>query len=155
MKLHRLSALIGAVSGAVIMGTLTFFVAGARPTEAQMDMQLAIQKSQAMTVAYQLDGSGLHDLDVKLNNGELVPGALGKVRKARIAVQSTMWPAEMQEQANTLVGEMMALEAALRNEDVSAGAPHAKEVHDVAHILADAVYTWLSTGQAPTAPQGH
>jgi hypothetical protein len=155
MKLHRISALVGAVSGAVIMSAVTFFFAGARPSEAQMDLPLAVQKSQAMTVAYQLDTSDLHDLDVKLNSGELIPGALGKVRKARIAVQSAMWPAEMQDTANSLVGEMMELETALRNEDASAGAPHATKVHDTAHELADGVYTWLSTGQAPADSHGH
>jgi hypothetical protein len=143
------------VSGAALMSAFTFLIAGARPTEAQMDLQLAVQKSQAMTVAYQLDGSGLHELDEKLNGGEFVAGALGKVRKARIAVQSTMWPAEMQDTANMLVGEMTELETALRNEDVAGGAPHAKEVHDIAHVLSDGVYTWLSTGQAPSEPHGH
>jgi hypothetical protein len=155
MKLYRGSLLTGTVAGALIVGVVSI-LAFARPTEAQMDLQLAIQKSQAMTTAYQLDTSGLHDLDVKLNSGEFVSGALGKVRKARIAVQTTMWPVEMQGTANSLAGEMMELETALRNEDVAAGAPHAKEVHDLAHQLADGAYTWLSTGQAPSAPaQGH
>jgi hypothetical protein len=156
MKLHRLSLLAGAIAGALIVGVISSLSLGAKPTEAQADLQLAIQKSQAMTTAYQLDTSGLHDLDVKLNSGEFVSGALGKVRKARIAVQTTMWPSEMQDTANKLVGEMQALETALRNEDVAGGAPLAKEVHDIAHILSDGVYTWLSTGQTPAAqPQGH
>ena len=156
MKLQRLSLLVGAIAGALIVGVVSSISLGARPADAQADLQLAVQKSQAMTTAYQLDTSGLHELDVKLNSGEFVPGALGKVRKARIAVQSTMWPAEMQDTANNLAGEMMALETALRNEDVAGGAPHAKEVHDIAHVLADGIYTWLSTGQAPAAPsQGH
>jgi hypothetical protein len=155
LKLHRASLLIGALAGALIAGIVSILTL-ARPTEAQVDLQLSIQKSQAMTTAYQLDTSGLHDLDIKMNNGEFVSGALGKVRKARIAVQITMWPAEMQETANSLAREMMELETALRNEDVAAGAPRAKEVHDLAHQLADGAYTWLSTGQAPSAPaQGH
>ena len=155
MKLHRLSLLIGAAAGAVIVALISSLVLGARTTDAQVDLQLSVQKSQAMTTAYQLDTSGLHDLDVTMNNGEFVSGALGKVRKARIAVQTTMWPAEMQDMANKLTGEMMALETALRNEDVAAGAPHAKEVHDVAHVLSDGVYAWLSTGQVPQTSQGH
>lgn len=155
MKLHRASLLVGALAGALIVGIVTLVTPGARTTEAQLDIQLAIQKSQAMTAAYQLDTSGLHDLDVKLNSGEFVAGALGKVRKARIAVQTTMWPAELQDTANKLAGEMMELETSLRNEDVAGGAPHAKEVHDLGHALSDGVYTWLSTGQAPTAPHGH
>jgi hypothetical protein len=140
------------MAGALVAGVISYLSFGVRPAEAQADLQLAIQRSQVMTTAYQLDSTGLHDLDVKMNSGELVSGALGKVRKARIAVQSTMWPSEMQDTANTLIGEMMALETALRNEDVSGGARHAKEVHDVAHVLADGVYTWLSTGQAPALP---
>jgi hypothetical protein len=142
--------------GALIVGIVSILSLGARPTQAQADLQLSIQKTQAMTTAYQLDTSGLHDLDVRMNNGEFVSGALGKVRKARIAVQSTMWPHEMQDTANALVAEMTSLETALRNEDVAGGAPYAKQVHDVAHVLSDGVYTWLSTGQAPSAPaHGH
>jgi hypothetical protein len=55
----------------------------------------------------------------------------------------------MQDKANRLVGELMALETALRDEDVAGGAPHATASHDLGHEIADGVYTWLSTGQAP------
>jgi hypothetical protein len=155
LKLHRVSLLIGAIAGALIVGIVSSLTFGARPTEAQMDVQLGLQKTQAMVATYQLDTSGLHDLDVKLNSGEFVYGALGRVRRARIAVQATAWPHELQHTANELVDHMMQLETALRNEDVAAGAPQAKAVHDVGHSLSDAVYTWLSTGQAPTPSTGH
>ncbi|MFN0070478.1 MAG: hypothetical protein ACKVVP_03175 [Chloroflexota bacterium] len=155
MKLHRTSLLLGATGGALIMSIVTAFGLGARPTEAQEDLRLAVQKSQVMAVTYQLDNSGFHDLDVKLNNGEFVAGALGRVRKARIATQTAMWPHEMQETARKLVGEFQELETALRNEDVAAAAPRAKEMHELYHGLSDAVYTWLSTGQSAAPTHGH
>jgi hypothetical protein len=151
MKLHRLSLLIGALAGALTVGLVSMLGMGSSQVQAEDDLHLAVQKSQAMMVAYQLDNAGLHELDQQLNSGQFVPGALGKVRKARIAVQNTMWPTGLQDSANNLVGELMQLETALRDEDVAAGAPHATQSHDLAHDVADGTYTWLSTGQAPAA----
>ena len=142
---------MGAFLGAAAIAIVSVGAGSARPTEAQVDVPMAVQRTQAMIVAYQLDNSGLHDLDVKLNAGEMVPGALGKVRKARIATQAAAWPSELQDKANDVVTTMMALEASLRDEDVAASAPRAHAVHDAYHDLSDAVYVWLS-GATPSTP---
>jgi hypothetical protein len=142
-----------------VVTTLGF---GASPTAAQqapMEQQLAevraaAQRAQMIATTYQLDSSGLHDLDVALNEqGQLVSGALGKVRKARIATQTTAWPHEMEETAGKLVVQMLLLEQGLRDENVEAAKGPAKEVHDIAHDLSAMTYDQLG-GQQP-AGHGH
>jgi hypothetical protein len=113
----------------------------------------AAQKAQVMIATYQFNNSGYHELDVKLNAGEFVPGALGSVRRGRIAVQSTMWPHDLQADASALANKMVQLEGALRDEDVPTAAPLAKEMHEMYHGLSDKAYAWLS-GAAP-AEHGH
>lgn len=149
MRIHPPSMVVGAVAGALAISLVSFVTVGARPTEAQMDPMLAVQKAQVMAVTYQVDNAGLHDLDEKLSSGQMVAGTLGRVRRARIATQNTMWPSDAQATANELVEHLMALESALRDEDVIAAAPNAHEVHDLAHKLSDQAYGWLA-GAAPS-----
>ena len=161
MKLHRLSLVLGAAAGALAMAVTTTLGFGASPIAAQqapleqsLDASAAAQRAQMMITTYQLDTSGLHDLDVALNEqGQLVAGALGKVRKARIATQATAWPHEMEATANKLVAQMLLLEQGLRDENVAAAKGPAKEVHDIAHDLSNMTYDLL-IGQKP-AEQGH
>src|SRR4051812_45502295 len=53
---------------------------------------LLAQKAQIAHAAYQLDSAGLHAIDEGSHAGTIPPGALGAVRKARIALQVTDWP---------------------------------------------------------------
>jgi hypothetical protein len=50
-----------------------------------------MERSQVGAVIYQLDSVGFHELPVKLAAGQMVAGALGPVRRAGIAAQSTSW----------------------------------------------------------------
>lgn len=153
MKLHRVSLLVGATFGAIVMAVAASFGGGVRTSEAQQDALAAAQRAQVMAAMYQIDSSGYHDLDVNLNNGEAAPaGSLGRVRRGRIVAQATMWPAEQQELATKLVAEMMALETALRDEDIVTGALRAKQMHDSYHDLSDQVYAWLGGTQPMHAP---
>lgn len=113
------------------------------------------QKAQVAATTFQLDKSGLHEIDVEAHEGRIVSGALGNVRRARIAVQATMWPEALQPMADGLVNDMMALETAIRTEDAAQVAEPAKKVHDVGHDLSAAVYSWLETGQVPEGGHGH
>ncbi len=144
-----MSTVIGLIIGMTIVSISALLSVGPRPAEAQQDLALAAQKAQVMAVIYQLDSAGLHDLDVKLNNGEFVAGALGRVRRARIATQATQWPQEVQPMATELVQHLQALEGTLRDEDVAAAARPVTAAHDVEHNLSDKVYGWLSGAQSP------
>lgn len=163
MQLHRFSLAAGATAGALVMLLATTFGAAASPTAAQqapLDQQVAdlradLQKTQLLAVAYQLNTSGFHDLDVKLNQGEMVFGALGRVQQARIAVQATNWPGELRPTVDQIVAQMKLLESALRDENVEAAKGPAKQVHDLGHDLSHAAYAALEDHAAGEHPEGH
>ncbi|MCC7370028.1 MAG: hypothetical protein IT306_16505 [Chloroflexi bacterium] len=113
------------------------------------------QKAGVSASTFQLDKSGLHDIDVAANEGRLLPGALGNVRRARIAVQATAWPEALQPMAAENVEALKALEEAIRSEDPAKVAGPAKAAHDKGHDLSAAVYGWLDTGAAPADGHGH
>ena len=147
MKLDRLSLLIGGAMGAVAAIVVSGTGVGVEPATAQQDVLSAIQRTQAMAVIYQLDTTGFHDLEVDLSSGQVPAGALGKVRRARIAAQATNWPGEVASDAASMVEAMQQLESGLRDEDASKAQPPAKEVHDLEHDLSTKMYAWLSAAQ--------
>lgn len=152
----RLKNLLIAGAGLVagIALTLTTVALPARPAAAQLDAHEMARKAQAMAVTFQLDKTGLHDIDEATHAGTVPAGSLGNVRRARIALMATDWPDSLREMTTKLGGHMVELEEALRAEDATRAAPHAKEVHDVAHDLSAAVYNMLSSG-TPAPAHGH
>jgi hypothetical protein len=145
----------GFVAGvAMTMATVVLTASPVGADQAENAYMVA-QKAQVAATTFQLDQSGLHDIDVAATEGTIVPGALGAVRRARIATQATAWPDGLKPMADRLVTDMKTLEEAIRTEDASKVSEPAKKVHDVAHDLSSAVYTWLETGQAPEGGQGH
>jgi hypothetical protein len=176
-RLHRLSFLAGALTSAAALTIAWSVGLGTPPAIAQQttgqqpmgqetmadthELEEAIQKTQVIAVAYQLDNAGFHALDESLAAGKMVPGALGTVRRARIAAEATTWPDSMRDTEMKLVAEMRMLEDALRDEKVADAAPHAKAVHDLEHDLSDLAYTWLSGAQpmphdhSEEMPAGH
>ena len=128
----------------------------AATTANQMDTgTMAAQKAQVIATTFQLDKSGLHDIEEQSKAGTIMPGALGYVRRARIAAQATEWPDGLRPMATTLVADMKVLEEAIRTEDASKVVEPATKVHDGGHDLSAAVYTWLDTGAAPSGGHGH
>jgi hypothetical protein len=115
----------------------------------------AAQKAQVIATTFQLDTSKLHDIEEQAKAGTILSGALGYVRRARIATQATEWPEGLKSMATTLVADMRTLEEAIRTEDATKVAEPATKVHDGGHDLSAAVYTWLETGQAPQSGHGH
>jgi hypothetical protein len=147
---NLLYAMAGLVAGATLtLATIAYTAPTVSADESENAMKMA-QKAQVMAVTFQLDKSGLHDIDVSLTAGTMPAGALGNVRRARIATQATDWPESMQGMASDLAGHMIELEEALRAEDVTRAAPLAKKVHDLGHDVSAASYTMLSGG--PPAP---
>ena len=139
---------------AVTLATLTGTASPVGADQAENAYMIA-QKAQVAQTTYQLDSIGLHGIDVDAQAGKITAGALGSVRRSRIAVQATEWPAPLKEAATSQVATMKSLEEAIRSEDPAQVAPLAKKAHDDGHDLSAAVYTWLDTGQAPEHGQGH
>ena len=150
-------ALIGA--GFVAGVALTLAIVGTHVQPAAADQAdnafMLAQKAQVAHATYQLDGAGLHAIDDGAKAGTIPPGALGSVRKARIAVQATEWPDGLKDMAMDQVASMKALEEAIRTEDSAKVAEPAARVHDSGHDLSDAAYTWLESGAAPAAGPEH
>ncbi len=150
-------ALTAAGFAAGVAMTVATFGATAQPVvadQAEMAYMVA-QKAQVAQTTYHLDKAGLHDLDVAAAAGTIPAGALGNVRRARIAVQSTEWPEAMKAMAMEQIETMKALEEAIRSEDAAKVAEPAKKAHDLGHDLSAAVYAWLETGKLPEAGHGH
>jgi hypothetical protein len=151
-------ALTGAGFAAGVAITLASVSATVSPASAQMSGDQAYMLAQKTAVAhatYQLDSSGLHGIDEGAHAGTIPAGALGAVRRARIAVQAAEWPDALKDMAMEQVESMKALEEALRTEDPAQVADPAAKVHDGGHDLSAAVYTWLETGKAPEGGHGH
>src|SRR4030095_9088778 len=110
--------------------------------------EAAAQKAQVVAVVYQLDMAGFHGLEENVTAGQIPAGALGSVRRARIAVEATAWPAPLRDTAASLAKEMIDLEAALRDENVDSAKAPAHEVHEVGHTLSDQAYAWLGSSRA-------
>jgi hypothetical protein len=137
----------GLVVGAVL--TLTTVATPVPAASAQPDAHHTAQKAQVIATIYHLDKSGLHALDESLAAGTIPSGALGNVRRARIAAMATDWPEPTRETARKVIDAMGELETALRAEDVEKAAPLAKDVHEHEHDLSAATYDWLAGGAAP------
>lgn len=116
---------------------------------------MVAQKAGVSASTYQLDKAGLHDIDTAAAAGNMIPGALGSVRRARIAIQASEWPEALKPMAMENVQALKALEEALRTEDPAKIADPAKVAHDKGHDLSAAVYTWLDTGAAPAGGHSH
>jgi len=145
----------GFVAGVAM--TVAAIGSAASPASAQMPDagMMAAQKAQVIATTYQLDTSKLHDIEEQSKAGTILSGALGYVRRARIAAQATEWPDGLKPMATTLVADMKTLEEAIRSEDASKVVDPATKVHEGGHDLSAAVYTWLETGKAPEAGHGH
>lgn len=118
-------------------------------------VHMAAIKAQVMTATYQFDKAGLHDVDVDARAGKITAGALGNVRRARIAVQATEWPEALKPMATEQVTILKALEEALRTEDAAKVMDPAAKSHDMGHSLSAAVYSWLDTGTVPSGGHSH
>jgi hypothetical protein len=101
-------ALTGAGFAAGVAMTLATVGAVATPVAAQHgDHALMVaQKAQVASTTFQLDKSSFHDIDVQASEGKIMAGALGNVRRARVATQATEWPDALKPMADDLVTQM-------------------------------------------------
>jgi hypothetical protein len=149
-------ALVAASFATGVVLTLISVGYSAPTVSAQDDaVRMAAIKAQVMTATYQLDKAGLHAVDEGAKAGTIASGALGEVRRARIAIQATEWPDALKSMAANEVVILKSLEEALRTEDASKVMDPATRAHDTGHDLSAAVYTWLDTGTVPSGSHGH
>ena len=141
----------GFVTGVAL--TLVTTTVQARSHYAEVDAYQAAVKAQVIAVTFQLDMAGFHDLEDSTAAGAIPRGALGNVRRARIATQATDWPEALRDKATELVSHMMALEDGLRAEDPGVAAQPARHVHEVGHDLSTLVYAWLGGHSASSHEQ--
>jgi hypothetical protein len=157
MLLKKLALTAAGFAAGVVM-TVAAISSTVTPATAQMGGDQAYMVAQKASVAhaiYQLDTASLHEIDEGSNAGTIPAGALGSVRRARIAAQTAEWPEPLKVQAMGVIDTMKSLEEAIRSEDAAKVAPVAKKAHDDEHDLSAAVYTWLDTGKAPESGHGH
>lgn len=110
---------------------------------AQADAYAAAQKAQVIAAIYHLDKVGFHGMEEAIKAGTIPAGALGNVRRSRIAMSAVDWPADVRDSVSALAVNMVALEQALRDENINAAVDPVTNVHDIEHKLSDQVYTWL------------
>jgi hypothetical protein len=150
-------ALVAAGFVAGVVTTMLVVGSAARPVAADQadNAYMVAQKAQVAATTFQLDSAGFHAIDEGAKAGTIPPGALGSVRRARIATQVTAWPDALKPMADDLVANMKTLEEALRTEDAAKVAEPAAKVHDGGHDLSAAVYSWLDTGAVPAGDHEH
>jgi copper(I)-binding protein len=107
------------------------------------------QRYQVVTTLYLLDAAGLHDLDVRLNEEEVInPSDAGLVNRVNRLLEVTAWPEALQPQAEELQAVMQQYAQALADDDVEAAKPLATQAHDLQHDLSHEVEHWLESGGA-------
>lgn len=115
-----------------------------RPAPTVEQAYQAAQVAQVAHAVYQMDNSGLHDLDEATQAGRIPAGSLGRVRRIRIIAAATQWPEALQAKAKEFVEHAARLERALEAGDAAAAAPDAKEVHELGHEISNMAYQWLA-----------
>ena len=104
------------------------------------------QVNRVNTAIYFLDGAGLHDLATRLSeDGEILPGDSGQVAQLARLFTTVDWPDELAEDATALHETLVALAAALADDDLEAATPLADQAHEEQHDFSHNAQSWLST----------
>ena len=103
------------------------------------------QAFRVTNAVYLLDTAGLHDLDVQLNEeGVIEAGDSGRVARVARLLGTVDWPEPLATEVITLTTLLTDLATALENDDVTAAAPLATQVHEVQHDFSHAAEHWLA-----------
>lgn len=108
------------------------------------------QAFRVASAVYLLDTAGLHDLDVRLNEEDVIEaGDSGRVARVARLLGSVDWPEPLATEVVTLTTVLTDLATALENDDLATAAPLATQVHEVQHDFSHAAEHWLGemTGQ--------
>lgn len=100
----------------------------------------------AVTMALNvMDTAGLHGMDENLNAGEEIdPGYAGTIQRLSRITSVTPWPEDLTDQAMALRDLFNQFEEALANDDATAAAPLATQVHEAEHELSHEAGAWIN-----------
>lgn len=102
------------------------------------------QAFRVTSAVYLLDTAGLHDLDVRLNEEEVIEaGDSGRVARVARLLGTVDWPEPLATEVVTLTTVLTDLATALENDDLATAAPLATQVHEVQHDFSHAAEHWL------------
>lgn len=100
--------------------------------------------NEVATAVYLLDTAGLHDLDVRLNEEQVIdPSDAGRVARVSRLLASVDWPEPLATEIITLTTTLRDLTTALTDDDLESAAPLATLVHEVQHDFSHAAEHWL------------
>ena len=112
--------------------------------EAHAPAHSAGQAFRVTSAVYLLDTAGLHDLDVRLNEEEVIEaGDSGRVARVARLFGTVDWPEPLATEVVTLTTVLTDLATALENDDLATAAPLATQVHEVQHDFSHAAEHWL------------
>ena len=113
--------------------------------EAASSPSAAGQAFRVTSAVYLLDTAGLHDLDVRLNEEQVIdPADAGKVARVVRLLATVDWPEALATEAVTLTTTLNDLATALTDDNLEAAAPLATQVHEVQHDFSHAAEHWLN-----------
>lgn len=111
--------------------------------------------NEVTTAVYLLDTAGLHDLDVRLNEEQVIEASdAGRVARVSRLLASVDWPEPLATEIMTLTTALHDLTTALTDDNLDAAAPLATLVHEVQHDFSHAVEHWLEETSAPPSGAG-
>ena len=105
------------------------------------------QSNRVNTALYLLDGAGLHGIAKRLSEDEeILPGDSGQVGQVARLLSTVDWPQELTADAAALHETLIALAAALADDDLETATALADAAHDAQHDFSHAAQAWLSAG---------
>jgi hypothetical protein len=104
----------------------------------------AASANEVTTAVYLLDTAGLHDIDVRLNEEDLIePSDAGAVARVARLLATVAWPEDLAEGGAALTDLLTQLAAALTDDDLETAAPLATQAHETQHDFSHAAEHWL------------
>ena len=96
-----------------------------------------------------LDTAGFHGMAETLSDTRKIDTAyLSTVNRVTKVLTQTVWPAELNAEAQTFIGTLNTFAAALTAGDVEAAVESSDAVHDEQHELSEHIDEWTATGPA-------
>jgi archaellum biogenesis ATPase FlaH len=97
---------------------------------------------------YFLDSAGFHGMAETLADSKAIdPTYLSTVNRVKKVLVQTVWPTELNDQAQAFIKSLGDFAAALEANDVAKAVELSERVHDAQHELSHAIDRWMETAQ--------